>query len=218
MKRMADLHKLDRPRERLLRLGAENLETQELLELIIGNGTRVACVRRIAGNLKELLEAKHNSIIIEDFKKISGVGNAKSCILMAVLELSKRLNLPKLKTINSAKDALPFLMPYAAKKQEHFLTLHLNGSHNVQSVNLITVGLLNSAQVHPREVFAQAIAERVSAIIIAHNHPSGNCEPSLEDQKVTTRLREAGNILGIKILDHIIFAENNYFSFDERGL
>ena len=106
---------------------------------------------------------------------------------------------------------------YADRKQEHFLCVSLNGSNEVIAVRIISVGLVNKTHVHPREVFADAITDRASAVIVAHNHPSGNVEPSKEDMEITKQLKSAGEILGIKLLDHIIFNRINYFSFLEKS-
>lgn len=111
-----------------------------------------------------------------------------------------------------------YLQPYGMKEQEHFIVLLLDGAHQIKNLKLISIGLANKTLVHPREVFAPAIEERATAIIIAHNHPSGNLEPSDDDITTTSRLWKAGMLLGIEVLDHIIFSTKQYLSFKEAGL
>ena len=106
---------------------------------------------------------------------------------------------------------------YAASKQEHFLLLTLNGSHNVISISIVSIGLVNRTIVHPREVFCRAISDRASAIIVCHNHPSGSIRPSKEDKQITQRIYDAGEIIGIPLLDHVVFSETNYTSMRQQG-
>lgn len=117
--------------------------------------------------------------------------------------------------ISSPSDVYPLLTKYHRKKQEHFLVLTLDGSHNVIRINIATIGILNRAIVHPREIFITAIKDNSASIIIAHNHPSGNLEPSREDREITKRLCKAGEILGIEVLDHVIISKKGYYSFLE---
>ncbi|NCN05093.1 MAG: JAB domain-containing protein [Spirochaetales bacterium] len=120
--------------------------------------------------------------------------------------------------ISSPNDALQVLDRYRKAKQEHFICLSLNGNHVVEAVRIVSIGLVNRTVVHPREVFADPIVDRAAAVLLAHNHPSGNIEPSSEDREVTRRMKEAGNILGIPVLDHIILGKgDSYFSFLESG-
>lgn len=120
--------------------------------------------------------------------------------------------------ISSPTDALQVLARYRKAKQEQFICLSLNGNHVVEAVRIVSIGLVNRTVVHPREVFADPIVDRAAAVLLAHNHPSGNIEPSSEDREVTRRMKEAGNILGIPVLDHIILGKgDSYFSFLESG-
>jgi DNA repair protein RadC len=113
-------------------------------------------------------------------------------------------------------DTLPLLERFADRNQEHFLTLSLNGAHEVIMVRTVSVGLVNRTMVHPREVFAGPLTDRASAIILAHNHPSGSVEPSAEDDEITTRLLSAGETLGIPVLDHVVFSRSGYYSYLEH--
>ncbi|MCP4107309.1 MAG: JAB domain-containing protein [Desulfobacteraceae bacterium] len=124
----------------------------------------------------------------------------------------------KEKHINKAPDCLPYLEDIKDKKQEHFVCISLNSANRVIRKRIITIGLLNKTQVHPREIFADAITDRAAAIIIAHSHPSGEPEPSVSDLKITQRIQEAGKIIGINVLDHIIVSKDSYYSFQESKL
>lgn len=212
----------DRPRERLiLRGGAEALSDQELLSILIGSGNRDRPVNAIAKDLLELLDRKPMATN-EDLMAIGGLGMAKATLIGASLELGRRRLPAKRRQISTPADIYPPLIRHYAggRMQEHFLSICLNGAHEVLSVNVCSIGLVNRTLVHPREVFGgEAVRQRATAILVAHNHPSGNLEPSMEDKDVTRRLKQAGgDILGIKVLDHLIFSEEGgYLSMLEGG-
>lgn len=132
--------------------------------------------------------------------------------LIALLELRE-----KPISCSNPKTAYDFLKQYGKEEQEHFIVLILNGAQQIKFAKVVTIGLVNRTLVHPREVFATAIEHRATAIIVAHNHPSGNLEPSTDDLELTNRLKKAGSLLGIELLDHIIFSESNYRSLAESG-
>jgi DNA repair protein RadC len=138
-------------------------------------------------------------------------------LIAASLEFARRILCPGTHRIRFPADVLPLVRHYADRKQEHFLSLSLNGAHEVAATRVVSVGLVNRALVHPREVFAEALVDRAAAVVVAHNHPSGNVEPSPEDREVTIRLQKAGRTLGIALLDHIVFSQTGYFSFLEQG-
>lgn len=155
-----------------------------------------------------------------EFEKLStliGIEPARALSIAAALEFSRRRFHPQGLKIREPKDFMPLVQRYAERTQEHFITATLNGAHEVIKSRVVTIGLANSALVHPREVFADAIADRAVAIIAAHNHPSGDLEPSAEDKSVTKRLKAAGEIIGIKVLDHIIFSKRGFCSLKEAG-
>jgi DNA repair protein RadC len=154
----------------------------------------------------------------EDLRNISGLGMAKTTLICAALELGRRRLPAKKRQISTPGDIYPLISHYAGRMQEHFLSIALNGAHEVLSVNVCSIGLVNRTLVHPREVFVEAVRQRATAILVAHNHPSGNLEPSVEDRDVTRRLRQAGDIIGIKVLDHLIFGEEGYFSMLEGNV
>ncbi|MBI9095657.1 MAG: DNA repair protein RadC [Sphaerochaeta sp.] len=215
--RIKDMDVHDRPRERMVSGGAESLSDLELLTILIGSGSKERPVNSIA---KQLLEVMDKKAIIshDDLLTIQGLGMAKTTLICAALELGRRRLPAKKRQISTPGDIFPLISHYAGRMQEHFISVALNGAHEVLSVNVCSIGLVNRTLVHPREVFAEAVRQRATAILVAHNHPSGNLEPSMEDRDVTRRLRQAGDIIGIKVLDHLIFSEEGYFSMLEGNV
>ena len=165
----------------------------------------------------ELLDQR-NRITQEELITISGLGPAKATLIIAALELGRRRLPAKRRQIRTPSDVYPLIRHYASRMQEHLLAISLNGAQEVLSINVCSIGLVNRTIVHPREVFSEALAQRASAIIVAHNHPSGVLEPSMEDREVTRRLKKAGDILGIPIIDHLIFSEDGFISMLEGNL
>jgi DNA repair protein radc len=206
----------DRPRERLTRLGSEALSDIELLMLMLSSGTAKVPVGLAAKRLLELLDTT-DSPTAEEIAVVPGIGEAKSKIIAAALELGRRRTVKKGRVISSPSDIYSELRHFANRDQEQFIVAILNGAHEMVSANVITLGLVNRTLVHPREVFSLPIERKAAAIIIAHNHPSGNLTPSKEDEEVTTRLAECGELLGIKVLDHLIITTLDYYSFLEHG-
>jgi DNA repair protein RadC len=216
MKKVKDIPKSDRPREKLLKKGPEALADLELMAILLGRGIEGHDVMALAGRVLKLIEEDHGKINVEALQKIEGVGPAKAGVIAAALEFARRRIRPEGFRITFPADVLPLIRHYADRKQEHFICVSLNGSNEVIAERVISIGLVNKTQVHPREVFADAIAERASAIIVAHNHPSGGVNPSKEDVEITRQLKSSGEILGIKLLDHIIFNQKTYYSFLEN--
>lgn len=218
---MTELHDLpspDRPREKLSAYGARNLGDRELVALLLGSGTAKHPVLRLAGSVLEVLDAKQDSLQLDDLAALDGIGPAKAMSLLAALELARRRIRPAGMRVCQPRDVFELLRQYSAKRQEHFLTVTLNGANEVLAVRVITIGLLDRTHVHPREVFADAITDRAASIILAHNHPSGSLTPSDEDRVITWRLLEAGRLLGVPVLDHLIISERGFLSFEEAGL
>ena len=205
------------PREQLLQKGPQSLRDVELVQAILGSGTRQVAVDRLAERVLRVVERKKDKTGIEDLRTIHGMGDAKICLVLAALEFARRILTPNSQKIFHATDIVPYLKTYSDRKQEYFLSVTLNGAHEILAVRVVSVGLLNRTIVHPREVFADAISERAAAVILAHNHPSGNVEPSAEDVEVTERLTEAGEIVGIQILDHIVFSSEGHWSMAEHN-
>lgn len=207
----------DKPRERLERLGIEALSDKELLMLLIGSGSAKRKVEELADDLLSNLDS-NPKLSAEDIRKIPGLGTAKASAIEAALELGRRRVSRKAPSISNPADIYREIRHYSSRNQESLVVVMLNGAHEVLGTFVATVGLLNRTIVHPREVYAPAIKERAAAIAIAHNHPSGNVTPSEEDKDVTIRIKKAGDILGIKLLDHLVFTDEKYYSFLEHGL
>lgn len=207
----------DRPREKLLAKGAAALSDQELLAVLLGKGTAQVDVMTLASKLVRVMDEKGLQVRPDDLTGLDGVGEAKATLILAAIEFARRRIKPEGTKIETPADVLPLIRQYADRKQEHFLAITINGANEVQNVRVISIGLIDRSPVHPREVFAEAVAERASGIIVAHNHPAGGVEPSDVDVTITKQLREAGRIVGIELLDHIIFNKGCYFSFLEAG-
>ena len=219
-----DLPRQERPRERLQKFGPEALSAQELLALVIGRGIPNKSVMNIAqellakfGNIKAISQAT-----IEELSQIKGIGLAKAAQIKACFELGKRENLePELKNFD-VKNPEGVVKAIRAsikdKAKEHFKLILLNPRNKIICISTISVGTLNASLVHPREVFKDAIKHSAASVVLAHNHPSGDPEPSEDDLTITKRLTEAGKILGVEVMDHIIIAKNGFFSFKEKGL
>ena len=207
---MSERRKDLRPREKLQARGAAALSDYELLMAIIGSGSAHADVTKIARDVRKILGEKGSNLTYEDLLKIKGLGAAKATQLMASFELWRRqFEVSERPIIDSAEKAVELLGDIRSKKQEYFVCLTLDGANRLIAKRVISIGTLTASLVHPREVFAEAITDRAASIIVAHNHPSGNLEPSIADKEVTERLRQAGEILGIDLLDHILITEKS---------
>ena len=215
--RMQDLADADRPREKLVRRGAASLSDVELLAVLLGSGTRRTGVLDLASKILRTLDGRLDPDSLEKLQSVAGVGKAKACQIEAALELGRRHVSKGRHVIRDATDALPYLQAIRGKKQEHFVSVSLNGANEVIESRVVTVGLLDTNQVHPREVFSDPIGDRAAAVLVAHNHPSGTLEPSPEDLALTRRLVKAGNLLGIRVLDHLIVTEEGFLSLREAG-
>ena len=218
MKKLKDMSKSERPREKLQVKGPEALSDLELMAILLGSGTKESDVLTVAGRILEMLDGRNEKLSLEELQKIEGVGPAKASLIAAALEFARRRIRPEGLRISFPSDVLPLIRHFADRRQEHFICVSLNGANEVIATRVVSVGLVNKTQVHPREVFADPITDRASAVIVAHNHPSGSLEPSKEDIDITGQLKSAGEILGIRLLDHIVFNQKGYYSFLESGL
>lgn len=204
------------PREKLMAFGAGQLTDADLLAALLGSGIKGKKISVLAEEVLAVIDNFGTSINMDNLLKINGLGKAKAGLICAAIEFSRRIFSPAGTRIRKPGDAMKYLSHFSDRKQEMFFCLSLNGAHEVLACRVVSVGLVNRTIVHPREVFAEPIQERAVAVIAAHNHPSGHLEPSLEDHEVTHRLKEAGEILGIKMLDHLIFSSEGYYSFNEE--
>jgi DNA repair protein RadC len=217
VKRIADLAKQDRPREKMQMKGAAALSDVELVAVLLGSGTKGHEVMTLAGRIVNLVDAYHGRPDLADLQRLDGVGPAKATLIAAALEFSRRRIQPDGMRIKTPVDVLPLVRHYSDRKQEHFLCISLNGAGEVINNRVVSIGLVNKTQVHPREVFADPITDRASAVILAHNHPSGDLSPSDEDLQITRQLIAAGETLGIAVLDHIIFNRTGHYSLLENN-
>lgn len=218
-----DLPKEERPRERLVKFGEQTLSAQELLQLILGRGIAGESVAVTAqklltqfGSLQKLAEAS-----IEELSSIKGIGLAKAAQIKAAIEIGRRVNnqTPTYKSKELTDPEKVYQLIKSKLKdyhKEHFYIIAL--SSRSYSIAEISVGSLNASIVHPREVFAEAIKSKAASVILVHNHPSGDPEPSDDDLVITKKLVESGKILGIEVIDHIIVAKDIFFSFKNKGL
>ncbi|OEK70301.1 hypothetical protein AST00_00740 [Staphylococcus equorum] len=221
--RINELADNQKPRERLLSYGASHLSHAELLAILINTGRKGSSSLDIANellktvdNLKEL-----KRLSISDLNKIKGVGLYKALILKAAFELGERMHSGSVDDkiqISNPKDVADFMMGKMEHlTQEKFIALFLNSKNVIIKQKTIFIGTLNSSIVHPREIFSEAVKCASNAIIVLHNHPSGDVTPSTEDIKTTERLKECGQVLGIDLLDHIIIGDHTYLSMVEEG-
>lgn len=206
-----------RPREKLVLRGAAALSDGELYQLLLGYGSRDRPVERLARDCQNLVDARGAGTELSALRRLPGMGLAKAALLVAALELGRRTSAPARLRVSGPEDLVPRLLHWTDRPQEVFLTITLNGAQEVLKMRPITIGLLNRTLIHPREVFAPAIEDRAASIILAHTHPSGTLEPSREDREATSRLSQAGQILGIDVLDHLIVTHHGYYSFREKG-
>lgn len=217
-----DLPAEERPRERLVQHGAHALSAQELLQLILGRGVRGESVAVTAqklltqfGSLQKLGESS-----IDELSSVKGIGLAKAAQLKAAFELSRRAQNQTAaytsKELTSPEQVFRLVKSKLQEyRKEHFFLISLNSRSNV--INEISIGTVNASLAHPREIFSEAIKTNATSVILSHNHPSGDPEPSEEDVAITKQLVEAGKILGIEVTDHVIVTKDDYYSFKEHG-
>jgi DNA repair protein RadC len=220
--RIHDFDPENRPRERFIQSGAASLSPAELLAIILRSGTKNL---NIVDTCNELIARygleKLANTTLGELQEIKGIGETKAMQIVAVFELNKRLHYSRNqnKKIQAAKDIFEYMegrIPDETK--EHLFVLHLNTKNQICKTELVSVGTLNAALIHPREVFKAAIKESSHAIILVHNHPSGDVEPSNADKQVTNLLKQAGSVIQIDLLDHVIIGKTGWFSFRESGL
>lgn len=218
MSRIHQLYKHEKPREKLLARGAQSLKAYELLAVLLGSGTQGKDVINLSKEIAKLFEDDFEGLSLERLTAIHGLGDAKAMQILSAIELSRRYLIKQNIKIASAADVHRELVAYVNKKQEHFIVMTLDGANHIIEKRVVFVGTLNQSLVHPREVFADAICDRAASIIIAHNHPSGQLIPSDADKRITRRLKEVADMVGIELLDHVILSREGYYSFEEEGI
>ena len=219
-KKIKEMPKVERPREKLIQYGPERLSNSELLAILLRSGKKGENVVDLAYKiLKRYKAEKLPYLSYADLKDVHGLGPAKACEIVACFELGKRLLKGKVeKFYLKAEDIWNELKDIRDNKKEHFVIFFLDARNQVIKKEIISVGSLNANLVHPREVFEPAVRNIAAQIVLAHNHPSGDPEPSEDDLEITKRLVDAGKLLGIEVIDHIIVVKNDYFSFKDKGL
>ncbi len=205
-------------REKALEHGMSYPYDEELLMMILGTGTKEMPVEVMARKIREVLDASNTDDVVKNLMAVRGIGAGKALAVAAALELGKRRNGHLKKKISCPSDIVPFVRNYAVSNKEHFLMVTLDGGYQIIQIHVVSVGTLNRSLIHPREIFSEAIKDNATAIILCHNHPSGDDTPSEEDIKTTRSLIQASEIIGIEILDHIIVVCDNYCSFAEHGI
>ena len=216
MTNIKDLPNHERPREKLISKGVDNLKDRELLAILLRTGHQGKNVLEVADFIiRKYTKKKLSSLSYEEIINIYGIDSGKACTLLAAFELSKRVfdkednSLPVIKT---AKDAVDHLQNIRDKQKEHLVALYLNARQQLIHQETISIGTLDANLVHPREVFYPAVQNPVSGVIVAHNHPSGDINPSNEDIEITNRLKKAGEILGIDLIDSLIITKKEFKS------
>ncbi len=218
--KIKDLPKVDQPREKLAKYGPEKLNNSELLAILLRTGMKGTNVVELARQILQQIGGKNlASVTLTDLKKIKGLGPTKAGQIIVSLELGKRFLKDKKSVLHlSPADVYEQLKDIRDLKKEHFVVLFLDSRSQEIKRETVSVGILNASLVHPREVFEPAIKCNAAQVIVAHNHPSGGAEPSEEDIQITKRLVEAGKLLGIELLDHVIVAIKGFTSLKVQGL
>ena len=217
MKKLHELYDGDKPREKLLAKGPAALKDFELMAVMLGSGVPGKDVLKLSREIVSLFEDQFDTLDINALTRVHGMGKAKAAQILASVELCRRHLLRQNVKIASASDVSDLLREYASKKQEYFVALTLDGASHLIEKRVISIGTLNQSLVHPREVFADAVTDRAAGVIVAHNHPGGQLSPSNEDVRITQRLKEAGMLLGIELLDHVILTRDGFLSLREEG-
>lgn len=213
--KITDRRAEDRPREKMQKYGPEKLSDLELIMAIIGSGSGAADVTKISRDVRKLITEKGSDLAFDDLLAVKGMGLAKTTEYMAAFELWRRqFEVTERPIIDSPEAAVEQLADIRDKKQEYFVCLTLDGANRLIAKRIITIGTLTASLVHPREVFADAITDRAASIIVAHNHPSGNSQPSKADDDLTRTIRSAGEVIGISLLDHIVITKDSYRMID----
>ena len=214
----------ERPREKIYKYGASSLSTAELIATVIKVGTKDKSALELANSVLSISNKKTDSLLdlsIEELMDVKGIGIAKATQILAAIELGKRANNNKIDRLKVTHPEVLFehlIEDMSHLKREHFNVVLLDNGNYIIEIYNASIGTLNSALVHPREVYKQAIRRSSASVILVHNHPSGDIKPSVQDIGVTERLVDCGKILGIEVLDHIIIGKHDYYSFKQNGL
>lgn len=214
----------ERPREKLITIGSIHLSNEDLLAIILDTGTKNESAKDLANHILSCLEhiTELKNMNYQTLIKIKGIGPSKAAKILALIELSKRLNskidtLANIKANNSKAIYEYYKDRIGVEKQEHFYCLYLNNKKRIIQSKLLYIGTINQTLIHPRDIFKEAYILSASAIVCIHNHPSGNVLPSKEDIIMTRNLKQIGELMGISVVDHLIIGSDRYYSFFENG-
>lgn len=218
--RLSDFHPVERPREKLSSRGPEALTDDELLALLLGTGCRGESSVEVAARLRAACSGGLAKAGVSELRRVRGVGAARAARVAAALELGRRLYARDARPVLDSAARVADQVPAAVRagRKEHFLAFYVNARSQLVHAETVSIGTLSASLVHPREVFAPAISCTAAGVIVAHNHPSGDCSPSPEDRDATRRLCRSGELLGIPLLDHLIVSDRGFFSFKENAL
>ena len=207
-----------KPREKLAKLWPKNLASWELIAIILSTGTKWMNVFQVAKKASQVIEKKQDQITIDDLLAISSIWPVKATQIIAWFELARRHYVNDDISIMGSQDVVNQIYEYRNKKQEYLIALTLDGWNKLIKKRVITIWLLNESLAHPREIFSWAISDRAHSLILAHNHPSWNVDPSSADIRTTQRMKDVWQLIGIELRDHVIIGKNSYFSFREHQM
>ena len=219
MGKLKDIPKIDRPRERFLQKGADALSKSDLLAILLGSGIKGKNVRELSESIIKKFGKNFLNITVDDLLEISGIGQAKALQITSAISLVKRFYADEKSNetiIKNSQDVLSLTYDLRDKKKEHLVCLYLNARNSLLKKEIVSVGLLDKTLLHPREIFYPATELNAASVILIHNHPSGDSSPSEKDNQIVEKIVQAGEIMGIPVIDFIIISENNHYSFYEK--
>jgi len=219
MGKLKDIPKIDRPRERFLQKGADALSKSDLLAILLGSGIKGKNVRELSENIIKKFGKNFLNITVDDLLEISGIGQAKALQIASAISLVKRFYADEKSNetiIKNSQDVLSLTYDLRDKKKEHLVCLYLNARNSILKKEIVSVGLLDKTLLHPREIFYPATELNAASVILIHNHPSGDSSPSEKDNQIVEKIVQAGEIMGIPVIDFIIISEDNHYSFYEK--
>lgn len=213
--KLTELKKTELPREKMEKYGAKRLRNFELMAIVLGSGIKGCNVLELARKIEKLITQKSvNNVTLEDLLKIRGLGKTKAIQILAVISLADRLGSERSMEMLSVKDIWNLCADFRSSKKEHIVAFYLDTQQRLIERRIISVGTLDTSLLHPREVFEPALQLSAAGVVLAHNHPSGSLEPSDEDIAITKRVADAGDLLGITLVDHIIMSEKAFKAID----
>ena len=215
MAKIKDIPKVERPREKLLKYGADSLSKTDLLAILLGSGIKGKNVQKLSNQIIKKFGKKFLDITIEELKTISGIGEAKALQIVSAISLVKRFydeNKNEI-VIKNSQDILSLSYELREKKKEYLICFYLNARNELIKKETVSVGTVDKSLFHPREIFYPSIELNASSIILIHNHPTGNADPSMNDKEIVKKITEAGHLIGIKVIDFLIISKNDSYSF-----